>query len=70
VVKKYPNQNQVYQWLSDAGKNGWNNKPPSWNFTKYLVSENGVLTNYFGPGISPMDEIQSIVGSRESIIWM
>lgn len=46
-------QNPVFQWLSDKNKNGWTNKKPSWNFSKYLVNEEGVLTNYFDPSISP-----------------
>jgi glutathione peroxidase len=49
-----PEQHIVFQWLTDSTKNGWNNKPPSWNFTKYLVNEDGILTNYFGPSISPV----------------
>ena len=52
-VIKSPEQNPVYQWLTDSAKNGWNNKPPSWNFSKYLINEKGVLTNYFGSSISP-----------------
>jgi glutathione peroxidase len=47
-------QNPVFQWLTDSAKNGWNNKQPSWNFSKYLVNEEGVLTNYFGPSVSPL----------------
>src|SRR5689334_2521065 len=31
VVKKGNSQNPVFQWLTDSTKNGWNNKPPSWN---------------------------------------
>ena len=52
-VIKSAGQNLVYQWLTDSAKNGWNNKPPSWNFAKYIINENGVLTNYFGSSISP-----------------
>ena len=46
-------QNPIFQWLSDKNKNGWTNKKPSWNFSKYLVNEEGILTNYFDPSISP-----------------
>jgi glutathione peroxidase len=53
-VIKSAQQNPVYQWLTDSAKNGWNNKPPAWNFTKYLINENGVLVNYFGSSVSPM----------------
>jgi glutathione peroxidase len=49
-------QNGIFQWLTDSTKNGWNNKPPAWNFTKYLVNEEGRLTNYFGSSISPMSK--------------
>ena len=55
VVIKSAEQNPVFQWLTDSTKNGWNNKFPSWNFSKYLVNENGVLTNYFDPSVSPMN---------------
>jgi glutathione peroxidase len=51
-VIQSPQQNIIYQWLTDSAKNGWNNKMPSWNFSKYLVDENGVLTNYFDPSVS------------------
>lgn len=51
---KGENKNEVFKWLSDRNKNGWNNKQPSWNFSKYLVNEQGVLTHYFDPAISPL----------------
>jgi glutathione peroxidase len=54
VVIKSANQNPVYQWLTDSSKNGWCNKFPSWNFSKYLVNETGELINYFDPSISPL----------------
>jgi glutathione peroxidase len=52
-VKPGEDQNPVFQWLSDKNKNGWTNKKPTWNFSKYLVNEEGVLINYFDPSISP-----------------
>lgn len=52
VVIKSAQQNPVYQWLTDSSKNGWCNQQPSWNFSKYLVDENGVLANYFDPSVS------------------
>ncbi len=55
VIKGSTQQN-VFQWLTDKGKNGWNNKQPSWNFSKYLINEEGVLTNYFDPAVSPLSE--------------
>ncbi len=55
-VIKDNQQNNVYRWLTDAGKNGWNNKQPEWNFSKYLVNEEGILTHYFPPAISPLSK--------------
>ncbi len=56
AVKKGNDQNEVYQWLTDPAKNGWNSQAPEWNFSKYLVNEEGVLTHYFGPSVSPAAE--------------
>ncbi len=55
-VKKSAEQNEVYKWLTDSTKNGWNNKMPTWNFSKYLVNEEGILTHYFDPSVSPVSE--------------
>jgi glutathione peroxidase len=55
-VLRSPEQHPVYRWLSSSELNGWNDKPPKWNFTKYLVDENGVLTHYFDAGIDPLGE--------------
>lgn len=52
-VIKGDGQNEVFKWLSDSTLNGWNSKPPSWNFAKYIVNEEGILTNYFGSSVSP-----------------
>ncbi|HXD91922.1 MAG TPA: glutathione peroxidase [Bacteroidia bacterium] len=56
VVVKSNNQNEVYNWLTNPSLNGWNNQSPVWNFSKYLVNEQGVLMNYFGPSVNPGDE--------------
>lgn len=56
TVTKGTAQNPVFNWLSDAAKNGWNNTAPAWNFSKYLVSGEGVLTNYFEPAVSPLSK--------------
>lgn len=49
-------QNEVFEWLTDPAKNGWNTQEPKWNFNKYLITENGVLSGYFAHTVSPMDE--------------
>ena len=43
----------LYQWLTDKKLNGWNEQEPSWNFCKYLINENGELTNFFASDIKP-----------------
>lgn len=62
-----PEQNSVFRWLSDKRLNGWNTKSPGWNFSKYLVDEEGVLTNYFDPGISPLGReiLQRVNGNNK-----
>lgn len=57
IVIKSEAQEAIYQWLSDATRNGWNNHAPEWNFGKYLVDEQGVLQSYFGPAISPLSRM-------------
>ncbi|MEP7374344.1 MAG: glutathione peroxidase [Chitinophagaceae bacterium] len=55
-------QNEIFRWLSDKKLNGWNDQQPTWNFSKYLVNEKGVLTNYFDPAVSPAsDEIKNAI---------
>ena len=56
TVIKNAHQCEVYQWLTDENKNGWNYTAPSWNFCKYLVDENGNLTHFFEAGVEPMSK--------------
>lgn len=63
VVIKGAAQNEIFQWLTDSTKNGWNNQPPSWNFCKYIINEQGELTHFFGSAISPNSkEIRNALG--------
>jgi len=54
VVIKNDDQNEIFAWLSNGDKNGWLNEVPSWNFCKYLINEEGVLTHFFEAGIEPL----------------
>ncbi len=54
------NQNGVFKWLTNKDSNGWCNQQPQWNFSKYLIDENGILQNYFAPSVSPLSK--KIVG--------
>lgn len=47
-------QNEIFKWLSTPGLNGWNEQEPTWNFSKYLIDEKGMLVKYFDPGVSPL----------------
>lgn len=62
TVVKARDQQPVFQWLSEPVKNGWNASAPTWNFCKYIVSEQGELTGFFGPSVSPLSDtfIQAI----------
>ena len=44
----------VYDWLTDKDLNGWNSTKPSWNFCKYLISEEGELLKFYRSGVKPM----------------
>ncbi len=56
VVVKNNQQQPVFQWLTDSSANGWNDHQPDWNFSKFVVNEEGVLTHYFGPSVSPLSD--------------
>ena len=53
VVVKGAEKCNLYSWLSDKSKNGWNEKEPSWNFCKYVINEKGELVNFFASGVKP-----------------
>jgi glutathione peroxidase len=61
-VIKGADQNRVFEWLTNENKNGWSKQQPSWNFCKYLVDEEGRLTNYFASTIEPLSaDITSVL---------
>ncbi len=63
VVVKNNNQQEIYKWLSDKNLNGWNNQSPTWNFCKYIVNENGVLTHFFDSSVPPLgNEMKKALG--------
>jgi glutathione peroxidase len=54
TVVKSTDQHPIFKWLSDQKQNGWNEQAPSWNFSKYVIDEQGKLIGYFDPGVSPL----------------
>lgn len=55
-VLKNTEQNEVFNWLTHASKNGWCNQQPIWNFNKYIINETGILINFASSNISPLDK--------------
>jgi glutathione peroxidase len=53
---KGDDMNALYKWLTTKSLNGWNEKSPTWNFCKYVINEEGELTNFFESGIKPFDD--------------
>jgi glutathione peroxidase len=51
-----PNKNEIFEWLSNPEKNGWNKKEPNWNFCKYLVSPDGTLVGVYESAVSPLSK--------------
>ena len=64
ISVKGDNIHPIYNWLSNKKLNGWNSKSPVWNFSKYLIDENGFLIGFWGPSIDPQShEIKSRLSS-------
>ena len=62
-VLKCDTQQDIYKWLTDKSKNGWNDQVPTWNFCKYLINEQGVLVDFFNSGIDPLgSEVEEALG--------
>ena len=52
----------IYQFLTQANKNGKLDSKVTWNFQKYLIDQNGVLSKVISPRTSPKDP--------EVIVWI
>jgi len=55
VKVKGNNKSPIYEWLTNKKLNGWNSTTPSWNFCKYVVSEEGDLMIFFSSKVLPSD---------------
>ncbi|MEO9209575.1 MAG: glutathione peroxidase [Ginsengibacter sp.] len=53
----------IYKWLTSKSENGVLDADIKWNFTKFLLDENGVLLAKFDSKVKPMsEEIVSYLG--------
>ncbi len=46
----------IFQWLTNKSKNGVMDASIKWNFTKFLLNENGELLEVFESNVTPMSE--------------
>lgn len=53
VSVKGDDQHPLYQWLA---KNSPNHDEPGWNFSKYLIDENGKVVAFYPSKVKPMGE--------------
>ncbi|AHM59566.1 glutathione peroxidase [Flammeovirgaceae bacterium 311] len=44
-------QHPLYQWLKEQS-----GEEPKWNFSKYLLDENGKVIGFYPSGVNPMDD--------------
>lgn len=52
ISVKGRDQHPLYAWLT--ARSG---KKPSWNFCKYLISPAGEVKGFYGPKVSPLDDV-------------
>ncbi len=56
------NAHPLYKWLSTKSENGVSDEAPKWNFSKYLIDENGHLLKFFPSKVDPLSkEITSLI---------
>jgi glutathione peroxidase len=56
ISVKGSDQHPLYQWLAESA----GGKSPSWNFCKYLVSEDGTKVEFFGSSTNPAELIEKL----------
>lgn len=60
VSVKGKDMTEIYQFLTQKGKNGLQDSEVEWNFQKYLINEEGQLVKVLSPRVLPTDD--EIVG--------
>jgi glutathione peroxidase len=56
VSVKGDDMHPLFQWLSKKELNGVNDQPPTWNFCKYLIDEEGRVIKFFNSKVKPTSE--------------
>ncbi|HMC01408.1 MAG TPA: glutathione peroxidase [Flavobacteriaceae bacterium] len=56
ISVKGDDMHEVYQFLTQKEKNGFQDSEVDWNFQKYLIDENGELVRVVSPKTLPIDE--------------
>lgn len=56
ISVKGDDMNEVYQFLTQKKKNGFQDSEVDWNFQKYLINENGEVVRVVSPKTLPIDE--------------
>ncbi len=56
ISVKGEDMHPIYQLLTQKTKNGLEDSEVTWNFQKYLIDENGYLSQVISPKILPNDE--------------
>ena len=56
ISVKGNNMHPIYQFLTQASKNGYKSSKVSWNFQKYLIGPDGKLEKIIAPRTAPLNE--------------
>lgn len=56
ISVKGEDMNEVYKFLTQKSRNGFEDSEVSWNFQKYLIDENGYVVNIIEPKTMPDSE--------------
>jgi glutathione peroxidase len=56
ISVKGDDMHPLYQWLSNKEANGSCDNAPKWNFSKYLIGEDGKVIKFFGSKVDPLSE--------------
>ena len=56
ISVKGDDMHEVYHFLTEKNKNGFQDSQVEWNFQKYLINENGEVVRVIPPKTLPIDE--------------